>query len=122
MQVPRIVVTGIGCISSIGKDYSTFAQNLMDGRCGIGPITLFDTQRCSIKNAAEVPAYNDLDYFEKDQAAQMDRFAQFALISAREAVASSALEFDKKLSERTAIIHGTGVGGHTTLDFSYHRL
>jgi len=122
MQAPRIVVTGVGCISSIGKDYSGFAQNLMDGRCGIGPISLFDTQRCTIKNAAEVSGYDDRDYFEKDHAAQMDRFAQFALISAREAAASAAIKFEGQLSERTAIVHGSGVGGQTTLDFSYHRL
>src|SRR3984885_15049978 len=122
MHLPRIVVTGIGCISSLGKDYPAFARNLMDGRCGIGPISLIDTQRCTIKNAAEVPGYNDRDYFEKDHAAQMDRFAQFALISAREAAASAAIKFEGKLSERTAIVHGTGVGAQTTQDSSYHRL
>src|SRR5256885_2090397 len=122
MHVPRIVVTGVGCISTLGKDYSTFAQRLMAGACGIGPITFSDPKRCTIKNGAEVSGYSDKDYFEKAQAAQMDRFAQFALISAREAVASAGLKFDGKLSERTAIVHGTGVGGHTTLDFSYHRL
>jgi nodulation protein E len=122
MHLPRIVVTGVGCISSLGKNYSTFAQSLMDGRCGIGPITLFDTQRCTIKKAAEVPAYFDGDYFEKDHAAQLDRFAQFALISAREAVVSASLDFSGKLSERTAVVHGSGVGGLTTLDFSFHRL
>src|SRR5438105_313924 len=122
MDLPRIVVTGVGCISSLGKDYASFARSLMAGACGIAPITLFDTQRCSIKNAAQVSGYTDQDYFEKDQAAQMDRFAQFALISAREAVVSAGLKFDGKLSERTAIVHGSGVGGQSTLDFSYHRL
>lgn len=122
MPAPRIVVTGMGCISPLGKDYPGFAERLLAGHCAIGPITLFDTQSCTIKNAAEVRDYHEQEYFEKNQSSQLDRFAQFALISAREAAAQAGLKFEGKLAERTAIVHGSGVGGHTTLDFSYHRL
>jgi nodulation protein E len=122
MRQLRIVVTGVGCISPLGADYSSFSRNLLSAHCGIGPITLFETERCSIKNAAEVHGYDERKYFESDQTSKLDRFAQFALISAREAVTMAGLNFDQSLAERTAIVHGTGVGGHTTLDFSYHRI
>ncbi len=118
----RIAVTGVGCISSLGRDYRRFADALFRGDCGIGAITRFDTARCSITTAAEVQGYDERDHFEKERAARLDRFAQFAVVATREAVAAAGLRFDGRLSERTAIVHGTGVGGHTTLDFSYHRL
>jgi nodulation protein E len=117
-----VVVTGVGCLSSLGRDYPAFSRRLLSGRCGIGPITLFDTSRCSIRIAAEVPAYDERDHFEKDDAARLDRFAQFAVLSAREAASSAGLSFRGPLAERTAIVYGTGVGGHTTLDFSYQKL
>jgi nodulation protein E len=117
-----IAITGVGCVSALGLNFPQFSDRLLGGDSGIGAITRFDTSRCKIKMAAEVGGYDPRDYFDADQAARLDRFAQFAVVASREAVASAGLTFTNGLAERTAIIHGTGVGGHTTLDESYHRL
>jgi nodulation protein E len=117
-----IAITGVGCVSALGLTFPQFSDRLLAGDNGIGGITRFDTSRCKVKMAAEVAGYDARDHFDADQAARLDRFAQFAVVASREAVANAGLRFTDGLAERTAIIHGTGVGGHTTLDESYHRL
>ncbi|MGB0714148.1 MAG: beta-ketoacyl-[acyl-carrier-protein] synthase family protein, partial [Gammaproteobacteria bacterium] len=128
---PRIVVTGLGIISSLGNDVASFEQALFRGDVGIGPISLYDDAPVDMRVAAEVRDYEEKEHFTNSQLTLMDRFAQFALLSAREAVADSGLDFastadDKytpgSLGNRTAVVHGTGIGGQTTQDASYHRL
>ncbi|MGB0721213.1 MAG: beta-ketoacyl-[acyl-carrier-protein] synthase family protein [Gammaproteobacteria bacterium] len=128
---PRIVVTGLGVVSALGNDVATFDEALFKGDVGIGPITLYDDGPVEMRVAAEVRGYDEKDHFSNSQLTLMDRFAQFALLSAREAVADSGLDFaaaanDKytpgNLGNRTAVVHGTGIGGQSTQDASYHRL
>ncbi len=118
----RIVVTGMGCISSLGHNRSEFTSKLMQGGNGIAPITLFNTEGFRVKVAAEVKDYDEHAQFPEKQLTKLDRFAQFALLASREAVNDAGLKFEGPLAERTAVVHGTGVGGQTTQEMGYHRV
>lgn len=118
----RVVVTGMGCISSLGYNVTEFSRKLFQGESGIGPITQFDTSDFMVKIAAEVKGYDENCFFSEKQLPHIDRFAQFALLSTREAAADAGLDFKGPLAERTAVVHGTGVGGQGTQESGYHRL
>ncbi len=118
----RVVVTGMGCISALGHNVTDFSRKLMMGESGIAPITLFDTDGFQVRVAAEVRDYEETDLFTEKQLNKLDRFAQFALLASREAAAHAGLEFTGPTAERTAVVHGTGVGGQTTQETGYHRL
>jgi nodulation protein E len=118
----RIVITGMGCISSLGNTCKEFSTRLMKGESGIGPITIFDTTDFRVKIAAEVKDYDELDIFSEKELTKLDRYAQFALLSSREAVADAGLDFKGPLAERTAVVHGTGIGGVTTQELNYYRV
>jgi nodulation protein E len=118
----RVVVTGIGVVSPVGIGLPAFREALFAGRSGIGPLTLAPAERLSIRLAAEVRGFDPAALFEPRQLPLLDRASQFALVAAREAVTASGLSFGNGLGERTAVILGTGVGGITTLDESFHRL
>lgn len=115
----RIVVTGMGCVSALGMGCDVFQKSLFAGQCGIGPISLFDTSDCKVRVAGEVPCYDEKTYFDKRQLGQLDRFAQFGVLSAREAVAQAGLVFKRGVAERTAIVHGTAIGAQNTQDEAY---
>lgn len=117
----RIVVTGMGCVSALGVGCDVFREGLFAGQSGICPISLFDVQDCKIKMAGEVPGYDEAQYFDKRQLSQLDRFAQFAVLSAREASAQAALNFESDIAERTAVVHGTGIGAQNTQDDAYYN-
>jgi nodulation protein E len=118
----RIVVTGIGCISALGPDCAEFTRRLLNGESGIGPITQFDPGDSLVNIAAEVKDYDGSALFPEKQLAQLDRFAQFALVATREAAADAGLDFKGPLAGRTAVVHGTGVGGQGTQEAAYHRI
>lgn len=118
----KVVVTGVGVISSVGKTTQDFWTALTAGRCGIGPIEQIKREGLTIRIGAEVKDYDPTEHFEKGQLALLDRFAQFGLIAAREAVADSGIAFDQALAERTATIIGSGVGGQNTQDDNYLRI
>ena len=116
----RVVVTGMGCISALGHDLDAFRQGLLAGRCGIGEIGVFDTTGFDVDIAGEVPDYDPKAHFAKLQLSQLDRFAQFGVLSAREAVRRAGLVIEGPLAERTAVVHGTGIGSQSTQD-EVHR-
>lgn len=118
----RIVVTGLGCISSLGNSVEEFCKKLFNGESGIAPITLFDASNFRAKVVAEVKDYNPSDFFSNEQLNVTDRYAQLALLSAREAVADSQIPFDSESKTKTAIIHGTGISCQTTLDQLFYQL
>lgn len=117
----RVAVTGLGAICAIGNDRDELLKSLKEGRCGIQETTLFDPKEFRAKTSAEVKNYQPQDYFDDRQLSALDRFAQFAVISAREAVRDAQLAIAPENATRIAAIHGTGVGGQMTQDYSYHR-
>jgi nodulation protein E len=117
-----VVVTGMGCISAIGRNTSEMAVALKAGHSAIGPLTVTPTDRLTVKIGAEVAGFDPLQHFEEKRLLLLDRFSQFALVAAREAVAASGLDFRGPVGERAAAILGSGVGGMTTLDESFQRL
>ncbi|MCX6623044.1 MAG: beta-ketoacyl-[acyl-carrier-protein] synthase family protein [Acidobacteria bacterium] len=122
MTVRRVVVTGIGAICAQGKTACEFWQALREGRSGIHPIETVDVSNFKFQNGAEVPDFRPSDYFEDKTAALLDRFAQFSLIAAREAVRDSAVEWTPTLREQTAIVTGSCVGGQLAEDAGYQDL
>ncbi|MGD1094505.1 MAG: beta-ketoacyl-[acyl-carrier-protein] synthase family protein [Bryobacteraceae bacterium] len=118
----RVAVTGIGVISSIGRDTASFWEALAAGRSGIRPMNLVPEGSVRFPNAAEVPDYQASDYFDEKEAGFLDRFAQFAVVAAREAVTCAGLAFTPELGETTAIITGSCVGGQSTEDEGFHGL
>jgi nodulation protein E len=118
----RVVVTGIGVISAFGPGRPVFWESLAAGRSAIRPITLVPETSLRFPNGAEVPSYRAADFFDEKDADFLDRFAQFAVIAGREAVASSGLEFTADLRENTAIVTGCCVGGQSTEDQGFYNL
>jgi nodulation protein E len=114
--MPRVAVTGIGVICAIGKNTSEYWSSLKDGRGGIGPIQSIDCSNLRFQNGAEVREFSERDHFDGKQAEFMDRFAQFAVVAAREAVRDSKLEWTSALRESTAVITGSCIGGQATED------
>lgn len=118
----RVVITGSGVMSALGNDLLTFEENVLSGFNGIQKITLCELENLRTKVAAEVKNYNPKDHFTTKKLRSIDRFSQFAILSARQAVQHSGLTFDESLSERTSVLFGTGVGGQETQDACFKRV
>ncbi len=117
----RVVVTGLGIISPLGNDVKTFWENIKAGKCGIGPITKFDTTDYKVKVAGEVRDFNPRDYMEKMDVAHSDVFTQFAVAAACQAVADSGIEGSVE-PERFGVYMGTGIGGIRTFMTEHTKL
>ncbi|HSQ16714.1 MAG TPA: beta-ketoacyl-ACP synthase II [Anaerolineales bacterium] len=111
----RVVITGLGCISPLGNDVPTLWNSLLAGRSGAGPITHYDTSGHKVRIAAEVKDFDGAAIFGRAEARRMDRFSQFAVYSARQAVEDAHLVIDDSNRDRIGVMLGTGVGGLTTL-------
>ncbi|MCZ6523852.1 MAG: beta-ketoacyl-[acyl-carrier-protein] synthase family protein [Alphaproteobacteria bacterium] len=118
----RVVVTGVGMISPLGGTKDEFWQAICECRSAIAPLTTIRTEGLIVSIGAEIKGFDPSDHFEKAQLPQLDRFSQFALVAAREAIADSGLEFGDGLGARTATIIGTGAGAQNTLDDNYRRV
>ncbi len=118
----RVAVTGLGCISALGRNVREFQSALAGGVCGIGPLRQCATERTSCKVAAEVPDYRAEDWLDPQATQRLDRFAQFGVIAGREAVGDAGLVFDHELGLRSAVVLGSGIGGLQTLEAGYQRL
>jgi nodulation protein E len=112
----RVVITGLGVISALGKNTSEFWQAITEGRTGIRPLEAVDRTQFRFQNGAEVRDFHPTDYFGEKEAEFLDRFAQFAVIAAREAVSGAGLHWSAELKGRTAIVTGSCVGGQSTED------
>src|SRR2546423_8645717 len=112
----RVAVTGIGVICGIGRDRPEFWSSLRAGRSGISRIESADVSQLRFQNGAEVKGHRHEGHFDDKQADFIDRFAQFAVIAAREAVADSGIAWTNDLRENTAIVTGSCVGGQSTED------
>ncbi|HVP47506.1 MAG TPA: beta-ketoacyl-[acyl-carrier-protein] synthase family protein [Bryobacteraceae bacterium] len=115
----RVAVTGIGVICALGRTTAEFGLALREGRPGIGPIESADCSNLRFRNGAEVPQYDHRPYFDDKRADFIDRFAQFAVIAAREATQDAGIEWTPPLRENAAIVTGSCVGGQSTEDAGF---
>lgn len=123
LSLHRVAVTGIGSISSLGHTVPAIWEELKEGRSGIARITRAPAEQLHIKIAAEIKDYDETAYFNDKELPFYDRFAQFALIAAGEAIADSGVDFaQSELGAETATIIASGVGGWTTIDSSFMKM
>jgi nodulation protein E len=119
MQNRRIVVTGIGVVCGLGTGPQAVWESLKDGRSAIRPIQSLDMTRIAFKNGAETQGFDPAAHFTPSQIDHFDRFAQFAVYAAREAMNDAGIELTDTLRERTAIVAGSSLGGQTTEDTGF---
>ena len=111
----RVVVTGIGMITPVGNNTSDSWNAVKNGECGIGPITHYDTTGRKVTLAGEVKGYDPAATIDPKELRKMDRFVQFAMTAASEAVESSGIDFASENSERAGVIISSGIGGFATI-------
>ena len=112
----RVVITGMGAITPIGNTVEKFWNGIKEGKCGIDQITLIDTSDQKVKLAAEVKEYEPEEHFDKKECKRLDRFTQFAIIAAREAMAQSGITKENTDMNRVGVVVGTGIGGLKTIE------
>jgi 3-oxoacyl-[acyl-carrier-protein] synthase II len=116
LEKRRVVITGLGAITPLGNSYPAFWDGLVNGRSGVGPTMAFDPSKLSTRIAAEVKGFDPDALFGRRDARRMDRYAQFALAAAREALADAKFPDDPDVRERTGAIVATGIGGIITVE------
>ncbi len=121
-QPHNVVITGIGAVSPLGLDAPTTWEQLAQGRSGIDFITSFDTEGFETRFAAEVAGFVPENYLDRKEARRMDRFAQFAVVAAREACRQAGIDPAAQDPYRTGVIVGSGIGGILTLSQQYDVL
>jgi 3-oxoacyl-[acyl-carrier-protein] synthase II len=107
----RVVITGLGAITPLGNDLESYWQGLIEGRSGVGPITLFDATQHTTQIAAEVKGFDPQNYMDRKDAKRMDRFAQFAVATTQQALEDAHLDITPLNAEQIGVVIGTGVGG-----------
>ena len=117
----RVVVTGIGAITPLGNNVADTWEGMKNGKNGIAPITLFDTEKFKSKLGAEVKGFDPKEYLEVNDVLRTDRYAQFAVAAAQQAVDESGVEGTVD-PERFAVIFGTGIGGSNTFENEHTKL
>src|SRR5580693_692263 len=122
MAPRRVSVTGLGIISPLGLNLEDSWKSLKLGISGIGPIKSVDCSALRFQNGAEVRDYDPLKHFEGGKDAYIDRFAQFSVIAAREALANSGVELTPQLKENSAIVCGSAVGGQAAIESGFEDL
>ena len=114
MQLKRVVVTGMGALTPIGNSLNEYWEALIAGKSGAAPITLFDASLFKTQFACEVKNFNVENHIDKKEARKLDQFSQYAIVSATEAMADSALIESNPNLDRIGVIWGSGVGGLKT--------
>jgi 3-oxoacyl-[acyl-carrier-protein] synthase II len=112
----RVVVTGVGAITPIGNTASEYWEGLVSGRNGIGEITLFDASRHDSRIAGEVKNFDPLEYLDRKDAKRMDRFSQFGVAAAKQALADARLVINDLNAEQIGVMIGSGIGGIKVLE------
>jgi 3-oxoacyl-[acyl-carrier-protein] synthase II len=118
----RVVVTGLGAVTPIGNDVPSYWDGLSSGRNGVAGITLFDPERHACRFAAEVKSFNPAGWLEPKEAKRWDRFCQFGVVAARQAVADAGLTIDDSNRHRVGVSIGSGVGGLLMMETQAHVL
>ena len=107
----RVVITGLGCVTALSESVDGLFEALCKGKSGISDIESFDASRHSVHFAGEVKGFDVTKYVDVREAKRMDRFSQFAIAAASDAVADSGLDFAKEDAYRVGVIVATGIGG-----------
>lgn len=121
MKKRKVVITGLGAVTPLAHTASESFQRAQAGECGIAPITLFDTAEHKVKLAAEVKGLDTAAILGKREVKRLDRFTQFALIAAKEAVADSGLDFAAENVARVGVSVSSGIGGLGTIESEHNR-
>jgi nodulation protein E len=115
----RVVITGAGTINALGHSVPETLEAMREGRCGIGELEIRDLDRLSVKIGGQVKGYDEAEHFNRQQISLYDRFTQFALLAAEQAIRQSGLEFTGELAARSGVVLGTSGGGLSTQDENY---
>ena len=118
----RVVITGAGTINALGHDVPQTLEAMKNGTCGIGPLDFRDVDRLIIKIGAQVHDFEPENAFNRQQLSFYDRFTQFTLIAAKQAVSQSGLTFSGELSATSGVVLGTAGGGVSTWDENYRSV
>lgn len=116
LEKRRVVITGLGAVTPLGHSRESFWEGLVSGRSGVGPVTAFDATKLTTRIAAEVKGFDADALIGRKEARRMDRYAQMALVAAREAVADAGLPDDPDVRARTGAIVASGIGGIITVE------
>lgn len=116
MELKRVVVTGLGAITPIGNSVKDFWQNALNGISGAGPITHFDASQFKTRFACEVKNFDPSAYFDRKEARKLDRYAQYALAAAKEAVVNSGVNLETLDKDEVGVIFAAGIGGIQTFE------
>jgi 3-oxoacyl-[acyl-carrier-protein] synthase II len=121
-KAQRVVITGVGVLSPIGNDAKTSWENALNGVNGIDKITRIDTDPYNVHLAGELKDFNIENFIEKKEARRMDRFTQYALVAAREAVQDAKLEINEDNANNIGVWIGAGIGGMETFENAHNTL
>lgn len=116
-----VVITGLGAITPIGNNVADMWKSVEAGKCGIAPITLYDASERKVKLAAEVKNFNPADYIDPRELRKMDRFTQFAVAAAREAIDDSGLCMEEEDRQRVGVLISSGIGGLSTIEREHQK-
>jgi len=111
MELKRVVVTGLGAITPLGNTISETWEGLINGVSGTGPVTQFDASKFKTRFACEVKDFDVSRFMDRKDSRRLDRFTQFALVSADEAVRHSGIDLDRINKDRVGVIYASGIGG-----------
>ena len=114
MELKRVVVTGLGALTPIGNTKDEFWEGLISGKSGAAPITYYDTEKFKTKFACELKNFTATDFIDRKLASRMDKFTQYAMVAADEAIADAKLDLDSINKLRVGVIWGAGIGGLET--------
>lgn len=118
----RVVITGMGAVTPLGKDVASYWDGIKQGKCGIDHIKSFDTENFKVKIAGEVKDFNPSEAVGRKEAKRLDRFAQFAVAAAKEALSDSGLDMNDIDATRAGAIIGSGIGGLSTIEEQQTKL
>ena len=118
----RVVITGQGTFNPLGKSVAETWKAFQEGHCAIAPVDIDGVERLSIKIGGQIKDYNPEEHFNRQELALYDRYTQFALFAASEAIEQSGLDFSNDLALHTGVVIGTAAGGLNTLDESYKQV
>src|SRR6056297_3869403 len=114
MAQRRVVITGMGALTPIGNNFEEYCKSLFEGVSGSDMITHFDASKFKTRFACEVKNFNPKDHFDRKEIRKLDLYAQYAIVSVKEALENSNLDLDSLDKDRAGVIWGSGIGGINT--------